>query len=223
MPSPKPGNIKQPQSRLTNRRSFGSTDSNYSSYDLDSVVETIDSKSDRKNKAIPNNDSQDIGSDYQQNSNHNNNNNNNNDNNVDSPKTWWSKINPSLTLENKASVARDHLANERTFLAWLRTSLSFISIGIAITQLFRLTKISDDQRANEYNKEGKVLGIIFILLGVVFLSFGITRYFHSQYLMTKGHFPASRGSILIERNLDRNERWNTDDLHNFGADLRLIR
>ncbi|CAG8678766.1 15172_t:CDS:2, partial [Rhizophagus irregularis] len=138
MPSPKPGNIKQPQSRLTNRRSFGSTDSNYSSYDLDS-------------------------------------------------------INPSLTLENKASVARDHLANERTFLAWLRTSLSFISIGIAITQLFRLTKISDDQRANEYNKEGKVLGIIFILLGVVFLSFGITRYFHSQYLMTKGHFPASRG------------------------------
>lgn len=57
--------------------------------------------------------------------------------------------------------------------------------------------MSDDQRANEYNKEGKVLGIIFILLGIVFLSFGITRYFHSQYLMTKGHFPASRGSILI--------------------------
>lgn len=27
---------------------------------------------------------------------------------------------------------------ERTFLAWLRTSLSFASIGIAITQLFRL-------------------------------------------------------------------------------------
>jgi hypothetical protein len=35
-----------------------------------------------------------------------------------------------LHLENTGSVARDHLASERTFLAWLRTSLAFCSVGV---------------------------------------------------------------------------------------------
>ncbi|KAK9900860.1 hypothetical protein P389DRAFT_18668 [Cystobasidium minutum MCA 4210] len=61
--------------------------------------------------------------------------------------TVWSVVrslwtNYDLTLDNVGSVARDHLANERTFLAWMRTSLALSSIGVAITQLFRLTSSS---------------------------------------------------------------------------------
>jgi uncharacterized membrane protein YidH (DUF202 family) len=60
--------------------------------------------------------------------------------------TWWiitlfkriAEKYGAVSLENKGSAARDHLALERTFLAWLRTSLAFASIGVAITQLFRL-------------------------------------------------------------------------------------
>lgn len=37
---------------------------------------------------------------------------------------------PSLTLENCGSVARDHLASERTFLAYVRTSLAIASTGV---------------------------------------------------------------------------------------------
>lgn len=62
---------------------------------------------------------------------------------------WYKRVAEnygSVSLENKGSVARDHLALERTFLAWLRTSLAFASIGIAVTQLFRLnTTISSRQ------------------------------------------------------------------------------
>jgi len=33
-------------------------------------------------------------------------------------------------LENSGSVARDHLASERTFLAYVRTSLALASAGV---------------------------------------------------------------------------------------------
>jgi len=59
----------------------------------------------------------------------------------ETPTPWFRRLAEkygSVSLENKGSVARDHLALERTFLAWLRTSLAFASIGIAVTQLFRL-------------------------------------------------------------------------------------
>ena len=36
--------------------------------------------------------------------------------------------------KSEASV-RDHLANERTFLAWVRTAVTFIGLGFAVDQL----------------------------------------------------------------------------------------
>ena len=39
----------------------------------------------------------------------------------------------SLVLENTGSVARDHLANERTWLAYVRTSLSIAGTGVGVS------------------------------------------------------------------------------------------
>ncbi|RCH77533.1 hypothetical protein CU098_004305, partial [Rhizopus stolonifer] len=95
---------------------------------------------------------------------------------------------PALYLENTLAVARDHLANERTFLAWVRTSLSTISVGIALTQLFRLEK---------ENKIGRPLGMLFIIISMMYMVFACIRYFHSQSALTQGYFPASQSIILI--------------------------
>ncbi|TGO35873.1 hypothetical protein BHYA_0143g00150 [Botrytis hyacinthi] len=118
---------------------------------------------------------------------------------------WWKRMMDeygSIELENKGSVARDHLALERTFLAWLRTSLAFASIGIAITQLFRLNTSSSTTPAPPEPKSslrhlGKPLGATFVGISILMLSVGFHRYFEGQFYIIRGKFPASRGSIAL--------------------------
>ena len=50
-------------------------------------------------------------------------------------------LHPALVLQNKGSVARDHLASERTFLAYVRTSLGMASAGVALVQLFTMADL----------------------------------------------------------------------------------
>ncbi|CCT66011.1 uncharacterized protein FFB20_09977 [Fusarium fujikuroi] len=121
--------------------------------------------------------------------------------------SWWqtqAEKFQSIELENKGSVARDHLAIERTFLAWLRTSLSFASIGIAVTQLFRLNTSLESEHGNNSQSNtqtlrhmGKPLGTTFLGISILILFLGYKRYFQSQHWVMQGKFPASRGTIMI--------------------------
>jgi len=95
-----------------------------------------------------------------------------------------------LRLENSGSVARDHLASERTFLAYMRTSLAIASSGVALTQLFDAA--SSHASSHKLGVYIRPLGASTVIVGLLVLFIGITRYFTVQVALTKGVFPVAR-------------------------------
>ena len=51
------------------------------------------------------------------------------------------RLSPAFVLQNSGSVARDHLASERTFLAYVHTSLALATAGVGIVQLFTIVDL----------------------------------------------------------------------------------
>jgi putative membrane protein len=75
---------------------------------------------------------------------------------------------------------RDHLANERTYLAYLRTSLSLLSLGISINR-FSLYLLEKNVLPTETTMRATLLGaeqlgIGMVVVGFILLVYGIMRF-----------------------------------------------
>ncbi|EPQ54318.1 hypothetical protein GLOTRDRAFT_44298 [Gloeophyllum trabeum ATCC 11539] len=102
------------------------------------------------------------------------------------------RYNPDLVLVNSGSVARDHLANERTVLAYVRTSLALASMGVALVQFLSVKQHSAlvQQFAHPLGATGMLLGLFTLVIGTS------ARYFVVQNALTQGHFPVARSSLF---------------------------
>ena len=86
--------------------------------------------------------------------------------------------------------ARDHLANERTFLAWVRTSVAIVVFGFAIGRF----AIAMRQLAAFQGHVSKTtglsvwMGMSSILAGVVMVVAGLMRYRKTRAQLDQGRF-----------------------------------
>ena len=82
----------------------------------------------------------------------------------------------------------DHAANERTFLAWVRTGIAVIAFGFVIEKfnLFLLTIASSaPQRAHELLSRplGRYEGLAFMFGGVAIVALATTRFVRTARLL----------------------------------------
>lgn len=111
--------------------------------------------------------------------------------------------------KSEGSIARDHLASERTFLAWLRTGLGLVALGIAVERFTKLepviatlvdnahaaptTAVSSKQPAGKSNEQFFVGALL--STGGGSIVYGSARYFSNLRMLERGLFrPAYLGA-----------------------------
>lgn len=121
----------------------------------------------------------------------------------------YEKLPFTLFLENTALVARDHMANERTYLAWIRTGFVLMSMGIVFTQMYmiqiRATEaVENGQHYNislndlgPFHDLGMPLTVLTGVLSIFTMVFGYVRYMMVQNGLQQNFFPATRVMVLL--------------------------
>ena len=95
------------------------------------------------------------------------------------------------------SRTQQHLANQRTFLAWLRTGVALIGLGFVVSRfgLFlrtitlghSLNVSTVDQNYANYSLSSLV-GISMVILGIVFIGFALRNYLDTHNSIIKGSY-----------------------------------
>lgn len=99
------------------------------------------------------------------------------------------------------SRVRDHLANERTFLAWIRTALGLIGIGFVLARMsvfLRQLSIFGEtapQRDFRGSHEFLITGVVFLLLGIVTCLGSAWTYQSSRKAIDAGRYQPLRHSV----------------------------
>ena len=93
----------------------------------------------------------------------------------------------------------EHLANERTILAWVRTAIAVMTLGIAINRfslfLIEFARIVPGGRAANVHAEEAGIGLV--IVGVLVMLGGIWHYLDVAKAIDEGTYRPARVKIVL--------------------------
>ena len=93
--------------------------------------------------------------------------------------------------------ATEYLANERTFLAWIRTSIALIGIGFALTRLRWQWLVPNPQFRTGSGRGSLVMGSALMAFGALVAVLAVWRYHVVNRAIEHGSVKADRGLVLL--------------------------
>jgi putative membrane protein len=107
-----------------------------------------------------------------------------------------------MPRDSKIDRQREHQANERTFLAWLRTSLALIGFGFAIARFSIFLNqlqatVSQQESAQRPFFNSETLGVSLVIFGIVVIALAAWRYNQVFWQIERGDYRPNRFLIWL--------------------------
>lgn len=100
--------------------------------------------------------------------------------------------NKQQTIDSR--YIQQHLANERTYLAWIRTCITIIGVGFLITNL-HFSSLSAKVQIGDLL--AKIIGLASILVGILILLFTTISYFKKGADINRQNFVFSKYLVIV--------------------------
>lgn len=102
----------------------------------------------------------------------------------------------------KIDRQREHQANERTFLAWLRTSIALIGFGLAIARFALFLRqlnlvITQEETSINHWFNSEKLGIMFVIFGIFTIAVGAWRYNQVFWQIERSDYQPNRWGVWL--------------------------
>jgi len=100
---------------------------------------------------------------------------------------------PGRSGDQRVTEVREHLANERTLLSWVRTGVGLISLGIVVERAGSFVSAG----TGNTDRLSGLLGMVLTLLGCLALVLGTVQFVRNRRRISRGEFVPQAAIYLI--------------------------
>jgi putative membrane protein len=100
---------------------------------------------------------------------------------------------PMRADKQPATEVREHLANERTLLSWVRTGVGLISLGIVVERAGSFVSAG----TGNTDRLSGLLGLALTLLGCLALVLGSVQFVRNRRRISRGEFIPEAAIYLV--------------------------